>query len=335
MTSNAAQAILKAINKMHEEEFNEMQTIATQFMWCSYYFYGMNLDTISTGKYKYCDFRSDEEYKKFAAKYNADRRYLYINNNGYVNAGDFEQCCKTLVATVDSMTSLNALNSIAMDNVIREIAAIEYFGKTSSFQSYFYEVHSGTKEIYRKLKEKFNNSYNQGYKDIQTFTMIPASEFKKYNAGVISSECSFAPESLKKRYNEIKSHYEDSLKQLYNIILDSPNLTICYNNATVGNTTVGTSNQMYQYVNVNQVLSCAGELLGKQLEKNNNEEFLLQVKEIVPELVDKKLKELGNIKLKFIILFILIFILFIICLYNMGISIKSILDLKKYTIRST
>ena len=72
MTSNAAQAILKAINKMHEEEFNEMQTIATQFMWCSYYFYGMNLDTISTGKYKY----KNKQYNEF--KFNITKFFKFL-----------------------------------------------------------------------------------------------------------------------------------------------------------------------------------------------------------------------------------------------------------------
>jgi hypothetical protein len=331
MTEGAAQAALKAISKMHDEEFNEMQTIATQFMWCSYYFYGTSYEPVSKGKFQYNDFRRNEEYQKFASKYNAELRYIFINNAGYVNLGDFESCCQRLVASVDTLTSLQALDLNALGNVMREFAAIEYFGKSKAFKNYFYEIHHGTKEVYNTLVERYNNYYHQGYTDIQAFTMIPASDFSDMQGGFICSECSWAPESIKQRYNHIKSNYEKHLQELYNILLDSPDLTICYNNASVGNSTINNSSNVSNYVDINQVLQCASELLTNEALGSDNESLLLQIREQVPELLDAKLQEYGYTKNKLIIIIIMLVILFFMTVVSFGFHIVT---LKKITDKS-
>jgi hypothetical protein len=330
MTENASQAALKAISKMHEEEFAEMQTIATQFMWCSFYFYGTSYEPQSTDRFKYNDFRTDIEYQKFAAKYNAAYRYIFINTAGYVNGSDFENCCRRLVASVDSMTTLLPLDENGLKGVIRELAAIDYFGKTSAFQAYFNEVHSGKKSIINTLKQNYNNEYIQGLKDIQSFTMIPASEFSEYEGNFISSECSWAPQSIKKRYLEIKTTYEQHLQQLFNILLDSPDLTICYNNASVGNVNANNNKgDICQYVDINQVLACCGELLMNKAEEKDDEELLKKIYKEVPELVEQRMTELGYTKLKLIIIFALLIVLFIITCYNFVLSIKNYKSMKK------
>jgi hypothetical protein len=332
MTDNAAQAALKAISKMHDEEFNEMQTIATQFMWCSYYFYGTSYEPESKGKFQYNDFRKNEEYQKFASKYNAEQRYIFINNNGYVNLGDFETCCKSLVASVDSMSSLLALDNNAISNVMRQFAAIEYFGKTKVFKNYFNQVHHGTTEIYNTLKERYNTYYHQGYTDIQSFTMIPANEFADMKGGFICSECSWAPLSIKTRYLEIKTTYEKHLQELFNILLVSPDLTICYNNASVGNSSINNSSNVSNYVDINQVLACASELLTNKAVSDGNDSLLIQIKEQVPELVEEKLEEYGYTKNKLLIIIIMLIVLFIFTVFSFGMHLVELKKIKDNSI---
>jgi hypothetical protein len=159
--------------------------------------------------------------------------------------------------------------------------------------------------------------------------MIPASDMAEYSGYFISSECSWAPQSIKQRYLDIKTTYEQSLQTLFNILLDSPDLTICYNNASVGNMNVNNNDgTVFRYVDLNQVLACCGEVLMNEALEKEDENLLDKIRQEVPELVEQKLEEYGYTKLKLIIIIILLVVLFMIAGFNLVVCLKNRKDIK-------
>ena len=139
----------------------------------------------------------------------------------------------------------------------------------------------------------------------------------------INTKRSFGALSInsKNKYLELEKEYKAEVEKMYNLIKDVSQLTLCWNNATVGDTFVEGDN-VNSDVNINQFLNCCGDVIASEAgivdQANSNIGELKQsIKDLATRLtkgetsIEEVDEKLNALKTKMIIIIVVIVILFL------------------------
>ena len=366
---DASAAALKAIDYISNQEFQQLEAIQKQFMWSCVYFYGFNVLEPAKTQFKGVDPRainkqdpSNTTWLDFAYKNQVDRKFIYVNPSGKVEMGDFVSVADKIVKASDMLTG--KIEIVDADYIAAYIAGLIYLGKWDSFKKFVAQGYNVYESTLNKLKTTMDERIKERLQLLVRSTGYTQDELKSSNGGFYKPAASYAPSSLKQEYIAKKGEYETKVKELFNIIKDTPSLTICYQNASIGNADVGGEDNLV-YVNTNQILNCAGDLIAEEViedNKSETEELLKKIQELsieiketneridgiitkndIIEMINEKIQTLGNEKLEqievkqkvatwviiaLVILFIMSFIMFVFCIKNSA-------EIKKIRIKST
>ena len=290
---DASAAALKAIDYISNQEFQQLEAIQKQFMWSCFYFYGFNVLEPAKTQFKGVDPRAinyqdstNTTWLDFAYKNQVDRKFIYVDPSGHVSMGDFVIVSDKIVKACDL---LNAKSDIADAAYIAAyIAGLVYLGKWDNFKKFIAQGYNVYESTLNKLKTTMDERIKENLQLLTRATGYTQDELKSNNGGFYKPSASYANSSLKQEYIAKKSEYEAKVKELYNIIKNTPSLTICYQNASIGNADIGGEDNL-TYINTNQILNCAGDLIAEEVVESKHdeiEELLKKIQELSIEIKD-------------------------------------------------
>lgn len=347
-SNEVSSAALNAINKIADERFQQLQAIQTQFLWTTIYIYGDELLKPTTSASFVNDPRNiyyrnneDTSYLSFADKYKVVQQFVYVNSNGKAENTN-------LISVADEMIQkcefANVIIKDDAEKLASYVGAMMYFGKWDAFKKLMGEVYNISAQMVVTTFNSYKEIIEQQQQKLSRMFKISDEDFKKTNGFVNCTGASFCSSELKKEYLETKEEYAQMLKELYSIVQGVPSLSVCYNNSSIDN--VGADNEGIAYVNVKQIINCAGDEIASETASADDNEIvadtLKQIQElkadstVKTELINKinvKLDEImNNMFVKYsvgIIIIIVLVVLFILCLAGLIIAIKNRSDISK------
>ena len=367
---NASAAALKAIDYISNQEFQQLEAIQKQFMWSCFYFYGFNVLEPAKTQFKGVDPRSinyqdpsNTTWLDFAYKNQVDRKFIYINpGNMKAEQSDFIQTADKIIVACDLLTTKSDIGDTPF--IAAYIAGLLYLGKWDTFKKWTAQTYNVYESTLNKLKTTMDQRIKENLQLLATLTGYNSDELKSTNGGFFMPSASYATSSLKQLYIESKAQYEAKVKELFNIIKDTPSLTICYQNASVGDVEMGGEDNL-AYVKTNQILNCAGDLIAEEVTNDKNDEMLkllekiqqmsielkdtnakfeevqglMMTKNNVIKLIDSKIDENINVKKQQIVgeqttslwLIIILIVLFLFSLVSLIFSLKNSRKISEFT----
>jgi hypothetical protein len=205
------------------------------------------------------------------------------------------------------------------------------------FENTLETVYNIDSEYVRSINNLINSGIKKYVQILGTHFGYSMEDIAKHNMYIKCGSCSFASDTLKQQYLDTKDEYLKMLDELYEIVKQSPQLSVCYNNAG-GMTTVGEKNSEI-HVNLRQVINCAGDMITNDIEEGNItlDQLAKEIKVMknsilskddILNMIDSKLNERMNelsskiqastgIIIVLIILFIFSMISIVLSIYNM------------------
>ena len=329
--SDASMAAMNAIDKISDKRFQELQYVQQCFAWTCYYFQSDVLDKPTTNLSKlgadprniYVTDKSDMSFLKFAGQYVTALQFVYFGLNGNPENMDIDTACKTYVQTCDLSTAKLKQDEERTASIL---AGIKFLNKWNMFKQMLKEVYN----IDYSTLEKTNSLYNQliakKLQLLESFFKVSAESIKSQNLYIICYASSYASTVLKDEYTKTKEEYLKMLNELYDIVKQSQQLTVCWNNASIQD--VSAKNEGIACVDLKQIVNCGNDVVADEIVKDTSNGALdvAKLKQRVDELaglvdteainkkIDEKLaEEMKKIKTSTGVIVCLI-ILFIICL---------------------
>lgn len=347
-SNEVSSAALNAINKIADERFQQLQAIQTQFLWTTIYIYGSELlkpttaaNFVNDPRNIYVSNKEDTSYLSFADKYKVPQQFVYVNVDGKAQNTNF-------IAAADEMIQKCEFANIKIKDDAEKLAsyvgALMYFGKWDTFKKLLGEVYNISAQMVVSTFNNYKEIIEQQEQKLSRMFKISKDDLKKFNGFVNCTGASFCSSELKKEYLETKAEYAQMLKELYNIVQGVPSLSVCYNNSSIDN--VAADNEGIAYVNVKQVINCAGNEIAEETASSEDNNVITEVLKNISELkadttiktelinkVNKRVDDMmNNMFVKYttgIIIIIVLVVLFIMCLAGLILSIKNKNDIKK------
>lgn len=296
----ASAAALKAIDYISNQEFQQLESIQKQFMWSCFYFYGFNVLEPAKTQFKGVDPRAinyqDPEnttWLDFAYKNQVDRKFIYVDPTGKIGMGDFVSVADKIVKACDLINAKSNVDDV--EYIAAYISGLIYLGKWDQFKKFISQGYNVYESTLNKLKNTTDERIKEKIQMLTRSTGYTQDELKSNNGGFYKPSASYANSSLKQEYLSKKSEYEAKVKELFEIIKNTPSLTICYQNASMGDADIGGEDNLV-YINTNQILNCAGDLIAEEItesQNNETEEILKKLQELSIEIKDTR-KELNG-----------------------------------------
>lgn len=329
MSTNDASVALNALNKISEEHFQQLQAIQTQFYWSCVFIYGDDLlhetksvpENITDPRHIYVTNPKDESYLEFANKNNVKQQFIYYHNKK-LNCGDYCLICDEIAKKCDFPN--HNVNDKGL--VAAYVGGLQFFGKYNLSKKYLGEVHKQNNNDISETFESIATLINEQIQLLEMNFKISMNDFKENNGYVISPTTSFCSNELKEMYLSTKSEYENEVNKVYDLIKSVPSLQICYNNASLNN--VNSTNDSINYVNIKQVVNCAGEVVSDSILNSDSDEQMLklidkieqrptktEIIQLTDEKIQLKIDELKKRNLIRTIIIIILLIIFVVIAY--------------------
>lgn len=341
-SNDVSTAALNAINKIADARFQQLQSIQTQFLWSTIYIYGTELMKPTTSaafvndpRNIYYTDKTNTSYLVFAEKYKVIQQYVYIDkalgkpiNSNFIKTAD---------EMVQKCDFANILIKDDSEKLASCVGALMYFGKWETFKKLMGEIYNIPSQSIISTFNKYKELIEEQQQKLGRLFKISSDDIKKINGYVSCVNASFCSSELKQEYLQTKEEYEQMIKELYNIVQGVPSLSVCYNNNSMGN--VLADNDGIAYVNVKQVINCAGEQIAEESTKGEADTMTTILKNISElkasnttktEIIDKinkridtesdKIEKLYN---KNIIIIIVLLVIFIMCIISLALSVKN------------
>lgn len=339
-------AALNAINKIADKRFSELQYIQQQFKWSTIYLPSDEVEkpTTNTSKlmndprFLYSGNKDNISYLQFVSKNNVEQQFIYVDDNGVLNNTNLIQACDDIVNRVD-FTNSKIKND--EEYIMQIIAGIKYLNKWSLFTDKMNTIYNIKSNYLTILNQQINNGINKYINMLSRHFGYSEKEISSKNMYIECSVCSFASSELKQQYNDTKAEYLQMLNELYEIVKQSPQLSICYANA--GGNEISAGKNADVYINTRQIINCAGDMitedivngdlslaeLAKEIKVMKNS---IMSKDDIIALIDSKIvekmdEEKNNIQIGTTLLIIII-ILFIFSLISLILSIYNYKKMK-------
>jgi hypothetical protein len=261
-------AALNAINKIADKRFSELQYIQQQFLWSTIYLPSDEVEkpTTNTAKlmndprFLYAGNKDNISYLQFVAKNNVEQQFIYTDDNGNLNNIDIVRACDEIINRVDFTKS-----KIKNDEkyIMQLLAGIKYLNKWSMFTNKMSTIHNIKSSYLTILNQQINNGIQEYVNILARHFGYSEKEISSKNMYIECPSCSFASSELKQQYSDTKKEYLQMLNELYEIIKQSPQLSVCYANA--GGTEVSAGKNSDVYVNLRQVVNCAGDIVSNEV----------------------------------------------------------------------
>ena len=304
MTTENASMALNALNAISEQHFQQLQAIQTQFYWSCVFIYGDDLlhetklvpENITDPRHIYISNPKDESYLEFANKNNVKQQFIY-HYNSKLNCGDYCLICDEIAKKCDFPNhEVNDKKLIAS-----YVGGLQFFGKYSLAKKYLGEVHKQNNSDISETFETIATLINEQIQLLEMNFKISMNDFKENNGYIISPTTSFCSKEIKEMYLSTKSEYEEEVNKVYDLIKNVPSLQICYNNASLNN--VNSTNDSINYVNIKQVVNCAGEVVSDSILNADSDEQILKLidkieqrptKLEIIQLTDEKIEQIAE-----------------------------------------
>ena len=349
--SDTSMAAMNAIDKISEKKFQELQYVQQCFIWTCYYFNSDIIDKPTTDLTKlgadprniyYVD-KKDDSFIKFVGQYNSIQQFIIIGDNLVPVNMDIIAACDEYIEKCDTSTGEIKYDESRIASIF---GGLKFLNKFDMFKKMMNEIYNTSEIVIEKTNKIINDLIHKNIQELERFFKVSKETIESKNSYIICYSTSYATPDLKQKYLETKEKYLKMLDELYEIIRNSPALSVCYNNACVQD--VSASKAGVAYVDVKQVVNCSGEVISDEIVKDTSNGDLdvavlkaefenLKSKfvgkddiiKLIEDKLDKKLEEERkkvNIGVGTVIILI---ILFIICLCALVLGIKNTMDINR------
>lgn len=287
--SNAARAAVDALNKANEARFTQLQEYNKMFKWTCFYFSGGDIaDCCKANTEKVqrvldprlsCEMDIDKSlnWADFAVTYKVHQRFIYPgyeplyqkNNTDTVEffPGSFISACEYIGTCFGLDKGFYTEEQCARWTCI--LAGMVFLNKLDSFKDFALNVYGMNNDIIERVTARSLDSntidinvsvYQKALTALQRYVGLNAAQLKEIHGGFYNKSCSFLDSDSKETYLKLQEEYKAEVEKMYNIIKNVGELTLCWNNATVGDTFVE-GDEVNSDVNINQFLNCCGEII--------------------------------------------------------------------------
>lgn len=350
MSTEAAKAAANVINKANEDRFIQLQEYDKMFKWTCFYFSGSdiadcckaNTETIQRilDPRLACemDLEQSKDWADFSVTYKNYQRFIFPSYQPLLqesNTDEIDYFPGSFITACEFLNKSFGLDKGFFTPELRAewsciIAGMSYLNKIDGFKNFAINTYGIEKEIVLQTTETALDTtnprinlevYRKALLYLQRYVGLSASKLKEIHGGFYNKKCSFLDSDTKNKYLELEKEYKAEVEKMYNLIKDISQLTLCWNNASVGDTFVEGDN-VNTDVNINQFLNCCGDVIASEAgivdQSNSNIGELKQsIKELATRLtkgettIEEVDKKLSDLKSQMIIIIIVIVILFL------------------------